>query len=265
MPSTRNNNIVAESDLQAAIAVIRGKFDEKIASSEGLVQRQLLRDCANSILARIPMTVQPISDEAFHVHLARYKNGVFACPVEEDEVVPLDAASIAVAVDFEFDEDELMDQTAIARVRELRQEARAKAVPIISLRAATLDRAASIAERQVKLWSVGVKLCDNASKRDAPAMLEQHKVALEDMKASLKSMLAALQETGTVVPEKLKSLKAALREIEIGLNQQRGCSQVEEALFSRDEPAFTQEDEEAKSDLQMLPPQLRLANLLRPH
>lgn len=287
IPSTRNNNIVAESDLKAAIAALQDKLNAKIAASDDPVQRQLLTDCSNSLTAKIHQSVQPVADDAFHVYLSRYKDDKITCPSDDDETVkavvavPSSAAASTTTQIFEFEEEELIDQAAAAHVKELREEARTQAVIIQSLRATTLNRAVAIAERQVKLWLLsdagqqqqsngGDENKSKTMKLDASTMLllEKHKASVEDMKSSLNIMQTALQEAGTVLPAKLQSFQATLQEIEASLNKQGGCSQIEKAIYSREKqvaPMQSDDDDDDTTttmDLRQLAPDQRLANLL---
>ena len=72
IPRPRDNNFVAESDLQAGIEALKNKLSEKIAASSDPVLRQLLADCSLSLTANIQQLVQPVADDAFHIYLARF-------------------------------------------------------------------------------------------------------------------------------------------------------------------------------------------------
>lgn len=274
----RNNNLVAESDLQAGIAALRAKFDAKIAAAaanDDTVQCQLLADCSRSFTAKLQQIVQPISDEAYHVYLSRFNDDMVTCPAvagEENDVLPAASSrkssrKTSTVDEFEFDEEALVDQAAAVRVQELREAIRAQASTIQSLRAATLDRAVAVAERQVQLWSSSQTRAKAPppSSSDASALLEQHRDAIEKMKASLSSMQAALQETGSVLPAKLRSFQLTLQEIERSLDKSGGSSKIEQAIYSREEQiiAMPGEENDADSmDFQVLAPEQRLANLL---
>jgi len=260
--AARNNNLVAESDLQAAVAALKEKLERKADATDDAVQRKLLVDCSNSLSYTILSAVQPVSDEAFHVYLSQYKDDKLTPPSDESESL-VEPESPTLPTDFEFEEEELMDQQAEQRVQELRNQVRAKAAKIQSLRASTLDRAVAVAERQVKLWigPANTVASNGSNKVDTAALLEQHRTAVDDMKTSLAKMTEALEETGTSLPQKLQSFQATLNEIQSSLekNPERPSSQIEKAIYSREEQ---NSEEDTTAEIQQLPPAEQLANLL---
>jgi hypothetical protein len=281
IPSSRNNNLVAESDYHAAVAALRDKLDTKVSANSDPVFRKLLSDCSNSLTVKIQKIVQPVSDEAFHVYLTRYKDDRLSCPSENEYIASgkeeqTEDATALSATSVEFDEEELIDQVAVARVQELRQQVREQASTVLKLRAETLRRAVSLTERQVHLWEnqarslKKTKSSEGLEGSDAASLLEQHKAAVQDTKQSLYSLHQSIQDTGSILPNKLQSFQATLRDIESSLNKQQNgsISQIEKAIYSRDykEQQSQYNDDatetEDKMDFQVLDPEEKLAYLL---
>jgi len=276
VPGARHNNLIAESDLTVALAALQQHLQAKAEGAASVTEQQLLQDCARSLSAKLAQTVQPLDDEAFHVYLARYKDDMLTCPTDDGAAAPGDkAVASANATDdtVMFEEEELVDQAAAARVQELREQVRAQAATIQTLRASVLDRSVAVAERQLKLWMGGgtdPPRPENSKDSNSDAILEEYKSELEDMKASMQSMSDVLQETGTALPAKLQSFQSTLQEIETSLNKQQDqpLSQIEQAIYHRENVAANanetvgQEEEDTTEEFQKLPPAQRLANLL---
>jgi len=275
VPAARNNNLIAESDLSVALQALHDYFERAAAAATDDVQQQLLRDCAQSLTTKLQQVVQPVSDEAFHVYLSRYKDDMGTPPEEQNDETPK-ASSTATTPpdDLWFEEEELLDAAAVANVHELRQSVRTQANAIQELRAATLDRSVAVAERQLKLWSIIDKNTNNDPQPDGTsnnngtgvtaALVEQYQAEMLDMKASVESMEQVLQETGTAVPAKLQRFQSTLTEIEQSLKKQQSqpLSQIEQAIYHRENVPNGNNNNDSTEELQKMPPAQRLANLL---
>jgi hypothetical protein len=265
IPSARNNNLVAESDYQAAITALREKLNASSASDP--VLRRLLTDCSNSLERNIQKIVQPVSDEAYHVYLSRYKDNIPNFPTSEG-VDASETTMTNVVEDMEddcFEEEDLLDQVAVARVQELRQQVRDQAARMVQLRNDTLRRAVALTERQVKLWEKQHATPTSFHDNDAvTALLEQNKAALEDMTLSFSNLHQTLQETGSVLPSQLQLFQSTLQDIEYSLKnqQQNQPSQIEQAIFSRDDVHSNDNDTPMEEEFRSLDPEQKLAHLL---
>lgn len=262
IPSARNNNLVAESDFHAAVSALRQNLNH--TSTSDPVLRRLLTDCSNSLERNIQQIVQPISDEAYHVYLSRYKDNILSCPSFEafDKTeVPGPIEANVIEDEIEFEEEDLLDHVAVARVQELRQQVREQAAKMVQLRNDTLQRAVTLTERQVQLWEKQNRQASKSFSGSHNVLLEQNKTALEDMKASFSKLHQTLQETGTMLPSQLQLFQSSLQEIECSLKQQP--SQVDQAIFSReDADDRSADDVPMAEEFHVLDPEQKLAHLL---
>jgi hypothetical protein len=268
IPSARNNNLVAESDYRAALTALREKLHSSPSSDP--VVRRLLTDCSNSLERNIQKIVQPISDEAYHLYLSRFKDSIPTFPSSElVDAAATEGTITNVIEDIEeecFEEEDLLDQVAVARVQELRQQVREQAARMVQLRCETVRRAVTLTERQVQLWekqqlTAATPFHDNDA---VAALLEPNKAALEDMKTSFSNLHQTLQETGSVIPSQLQLFQSTLQDIELSLQnqQQKQLSQIEQAIFSRDDVLSTTEDTPMEEECRALDPEQQLAHLL---
>jgi len=233
--AARNNNLVAESDLIAAVQAVR----DRIASTKGssVELQHLLQECEHSLVQNIQRVVQPVTDEAFHMYVYQQKQQ------EEETKTPDDS------IDDDIDPEELVDQEAWKRVQELRSQVREKATSVQVLRDEICNQAVDLAQRQVKLMSTEttsmneemMNVSDNAAREK-----------LQEMEHSLKIMQTALQQTQDGLPDKLSSLQDTIAAIEHSLN--KGLSQTEQTIVSRSNDDMVDTD---------MAPEERLASFLR--
>jgi hypothetical protein len=297
VPSARNNNLVAESDLSVAAAAIHNYFEQRqqhLTTNEEQQQennnnssnneppkkqllirqqQQLYQDCDRSLTDHLERLVQPVSDEAFHAYLARYKDDWIASVEEELLVQQQQLTQTTPSVDAPDDDDDdeaLMDHNALLRVQELRQQVREQAAAIVTLRNATLERSVALAERQLQLlWQKNTVKSSSSCTTDQDgnlALREDYRTEVQQMKEAVESMHTVLQETGTQLPTKLRRFHTTLHEIEQALQQQqtRPLSQIEKAIYHREQPQYTTTSSNDDYDLarEGEPVEQLLANLL---
>jgi hypothetical protein len=278
------NNLVAKSDVNAAILALQHSVDEKIAASDDdSALRQVLTDYSNSMTRKIKKCMQPISDEEFDIYVSRFRDDQISCPFEsgsETTAMSADATDMVkrdnmAAVKDEFDEEELIDQAAAIRVRELRREVRDRVAAIQALRETTLEQAMAWVERHIqqcssKLPTTGLSLPDTTTAVDA-LVVSEHASAVEEMQTSLISLQQALQETESELPSKLRGFQDTVQTIQCSLESQSNgtLSQIEQAIYNRDDQARRDGDESDSDenltttfDLQQMLPEQRLADLL---
>jgi hypothetical protein len=280
------NNLVAESDMKAVILALQRAVDEKIvASDHDPALRQVLTNYSNSMTRKIKTCMQPISDEEFDIYVSRFRDDQISCPFENGSNAAAKSATATdiakddntAAVKDEFDEEELIDQAAAIRVRELRREVRDRVAAIQALRETTLEQALAWVERHIeqctsrRLPTTGQSLIDPATTAVDALVLSEHASAVEEMQTSLMSLQQALQETESELPIKLRGFQDTVQTIQCSLESQANgtLSQIEQAIYNRDDQARRDGDESDSDenltttfDLQQLLPEDRLADLL---
>lgn len=153
----RNNTFVAESDLEAATRAIDLCFEKELSSLQnalsddeeaGRIQVALLTDCRDSLLSHVERVVEPVSDEAFYqfINDGDTKDSLKSLLKRQDlcKLGPVHEDHLG-----DFDVEELVDQQASQRARDLRKSARDEVQHLRDLRIAVIDRATSLAKRQV--------------------------------------------------------------------------------------------------------------------
>ena len=312
VPAARNNNLVAESDLRVAVAAVTNYFEQRsmihhqdviINNNDDLQQHQqqqqqqrLYQDCARSLTCKLEQVVQPVADEAFHTYVARHRDDWMASAddwIASSSSMNEDTADGTAQQEAEQheqhheqqhdDDDEcLLDQAALARVRELRNRVRAQAAVIAAVRTATLQRSVAVVERT---WQNRGLLLNSGSRSSSTTtttlaatsqeqspnndsiqlLVQDYKAEMLQMKSAVESMHAALQETGTRVPPQLRRFQTTIHDIEQAMMQQQQqnmsqpLSQIEQAIYNRDHSNYGDEEDVLEGPMA---PEQRLANLL---
>ena len=266
--SGRNNTLVAESDLQAAMQGLEerlkrslSKYDDGDAvPSDNQNTRRLLQECGNSLKRNIERIVQPVTDEAFHVFVKRNDDN------DEDDGTKTEDAGDSYETtneeEEEYDEEDLLDPEAVQRVKELRQKIRAQAASVQKVRQEVLEQAVTIGQRQVHLWLGKYGDSSKAQAEIEVAALDttRSRKQVDEMHESVANMVTALHEIGKEIPDKLSSLQETVAAIEKSLSRKEEgtLSQTERAILSRDEDVAMG----LMNEVSDISPEKRLANFL---
>lgn len=211
IPGARNNNLVAESDLVAALSAI---------------EQRLEPDAARSVQKLLQACTQPVSDEAYHTFVYEQTTTTHDTPknIDSDEIV---------IHDDEFEEDELLDVDLWKRLQDQREKLRTDSARMQQLRQRVLAQAVQLTERQVNLWKNEQEHQCSSSQEDATAIeyMGDLQEKMSEMQACLDKMKENLNETA-VLPDKLNSLKETVAAIEAKMSS--SLSQVEAAIVMRD-------------------------------
>lgn len=250
----RNNNLVAESDLEAACeAIDRRLASTRIGRHDNAEQLPVLLEAIGTNLkAHLERVVQPLDDEAYHVYVHRCLKG-------GDDVTPTNNKATTVEEN-EFDEQELIDEDALKRVQELRQQVREQATKVQLVRDAVLEKAVDLAERQVRVW-----MGPNEPEKVAESSVDENvlRSKVSEMQVSLSTMKEALDKTLVALPGKLQSLQETVTTIEESFKKKPMLSQTEQAIISRDNEGKSKKTPFGVHNDKDTAPEEQLANLLR--
>jgi hypothetical protein len=262
VPSAFNNNLVAESDLEAACRVLR--------------QEALSPALAEALIAHVKRIVQPISDEAFHLYKYQIRK-------EEEEILEKentnnnlqqhstkqgksdavvthgveDDTSHALQLDTADDDDDmledpeiLIDTEAQERVKALRQQVREQATRLSTAREAVLERAANLAQKQVELL-IGPALETSLSQSDysGSSITEEEFHLIENLKDSLDQVMANM-ETTHALPSQIESFSHTLSVLQSFLHNRE--NNIEKAILKSPEPILPSYREVSDDPLEQL-------------
>jgi hypothetical protein len=263
VPAAINNNLVAESDLDAALKALtrslssgspRGLVDHEAAAAE---YESFATSCRDSLASNIHRVVQPVSDEAFHLYIRANSGSVSDDDKDEEQEPRRDRLD---DVPDDFDPEELLELEALQRVQQLRIQVREEATRVKTLRDSVLDRAVSLATRQVQLYRDNMGI-DNSTQESSSTTPASYHSKLLEMEESLKQMQLALESTELELPDKLGNLQETIATIEASWNKPN-LSKVEQAIVSKRDDMDVEDEDELKN-LDTMDPEDRLARFLR--
>ena len=213
-----------------------------------------------SLKERLYQIVNPIPDDEFH---KRSRGHIMQQQIEEEQeeeeflVAQEEAERVAkedarryqeemhsMDCNTDYDEHELLDQDAVKRARELRDQVRSTAADMKQKQDVILTRAIQLAQREVRLVTNDILLeeAQTVSKNttDNNEGIKRHdarRMLLQQMKVSLQAMLSSVSKmVEGDLPEHLVDLQDTIDTIEKSLTkkQQPGSlSQTEQAILSR--------------------------------
>ena len=236
------NNLVPESELQSAVKAMKEHLDEwknqptkttTLDSDTRSVLVRLLEQAEASLTAHLVRLVETVGDREYH-SLVNPQPEMDLNDTDDSDDDHEDS-------DDEFDEQELMDQEALQRARELRHQVRESAERVSLLRSRVTDRTVALGQREVALL-LGPPNRDPdapydpqfiATELSQPFQGQKNKHLLE-MEHSLNRLSAALKDMDVDLPDKIESLQKTVETIQEALRQGTSLSQTEKAIRSRD-------------------------------
>lgn len=254
--SARNNTLVAESDLQAALQSLREQDLSATSNDTLLLLRQ---ECSVSLQRHLQRVVQPVSDEAFHVY-------VRDCIGVDDDDAGNDSDEEQTSMDminddYDFDEEDLLDVEYLQKVQALRQQVRERAQQVQTLQSSVVEQSVQLATRQVNLLVTDRPQTQSVDEDKIVAVFSNESL-LSQMDDSLQTMTTALNAASTQVPSKLQSLQETLTVIQKQQQRKEMRSSTEQAIVRRDNDGSVA-SKATTSDAPPLAPKDRLANMLR--
>lgn len=275
---TNNFGLVPKSDHDAAVGALQTHHLEehvhgKLESGKARKREELFKQCTKRLIQSLNLSISPISDNEFHSLLRRcHPEGLnssrrlqrtteFDCTESKTNDSDGDETS-----SFEFDDDELLDLSAIEQVQGYREQSRAQAHRNSLLEAQYFQRLKSTLDREVGfLRRKYIELSclndyernDNVSRN---AVGTEHEECFQEPQCYLKTAelirhmkerLAKLETTGDsdFLSRELNNIAETIEEIERtfatdgrgifsnadGNEFAPALSQVDEAIVSREE------------------------------
>lgn len=147
--------------------------------------------------------------------------------------------------DIEFDDNEILDQDAYDRARQLRSQARGVAARVISLREETVGRALDVTRRNLsELMRIhGFSEDDaegeaNDENSDEAEEENETRDALPPMRHALNTLTASLQDVDAGLAERLESMKETIGTIDSSVEKYQRVSQGDQSALSQTEKAL---------------------------
>ena len=187
LASQRHNNLVAESDYQAALAAIDNYF-----SCEAALEEAWETDWKASLKEHLARIVQPLADEAHDTFLFQQLH-----PNDNDERSQSqhDTSSIDPAL--------LLDPVVQHKVQQLRQQVRTQAQQVQDLRTDVLSMVAHHVQRQQQQQTV---VCANNTHNDNTTQLQHLQQVLEETHTLLDQQTPLIEQEHVALQDLVASV-----------------------------------------------------------
>lgn len=233
----RNNNLVAESDLNAAIAAIQSR---QSAENNNTDDDSFLRECRNSLCQNIRRIVQSQTDEAFHTFLYEMTKQT------ENDGSSNNNKNITTSQEnfpeYDFDESELLETAALKRVHELRESVRQEANKIQHKRQMVLEKAAHAAQQQMKTIELQQKKTVHLDNTKLLQASQQSQNAMQQLQSVLNNLENSLKTVRSTMPESIANLEGTIHSIQNTVGKKE-LSQTEKAIIAASSPSDGHNDE----------------------
>jgi hypothetical protein len=235
--SSFSNNIVAQSDYEAAIRAIEATFQQEQPnlnnhSDDDPLVREIFESAQASLLRNLSRMVQPMNDNDYHGLIDPY-HIVQEDDDDDDESVLEDSPQVEEQddEDEEIDEEDLLDTRALQEAQELRSQVRALSKRVQQIRERVLQRESQTVENpDSRVHVVGPSMVSNDDDDD------------DSLKSSLEQLSQLLHHSQWAkLPKQMQSLQDTIEVIQKEQQTGRTLSQTEVAIISRNNS--TEEDE----------------------
>ena len=230
---------VLESHVRIALTAI-DNTPTNINSSSSDVEEQtkmILQDAKESFKSNILSVVEPTNEYPLPYesmirrkrHSHAHTDDDSSSSEEEDEEVSLSSSSL----EEEYDEDELLDQEAVKRVKELRNEMRTSANRISNLKSNVINQLIQKINQEIHKFQQSSSLCKEEEQMDTHSPQQQkEEEELKVMETSLQKLISRLQSIDTQMPDRLDHLQETIQTIQTTLSSSSSSS-VDAAISSR--------------------------------
>ena len=270
-PNRRNNELVPESDYQAAVQVFAQHTMTALAEEKDSICRLLKQTVLESMVQQLAQITAPVSDEAFHrycsdmddQHEQEQEQRQDQKQQQQQQQQQMNEKSMNentdnhdssnMVVEFEmndFEEDELLDTTVLERVRNLRRQVREQAEQVGKVRERVLNKAHQLTQQQLhhclgQTRSTNTREEDTSRNRneshndddddddddDENVVDVQGEAAIQDMHGALQQTKKHLHWAETKVPTLLEKWQRQMDVVEEG--EQWTLSQTEQTIRTR--------------------------------
>ena len=274
IPTTSIDHSIVLNFIDTRLAQIKSSFQQQQQETHGsnpaktAFYLQCMDDAVVSIKRQITNLTEPIDDELLQQELdrleLRYRN-ITLQTIDDDDTSS--SSSEQEDVDISFDDDDILDTEAYAKVKELRAASREIANRVIDTREETVGRALNVTERGVvELLNVHGYTTTNNDEQDEsidnhsggetvsattnnnPSIVEPLNTALQNLTSSLTNI-----DSNGNLTNKLHSIRETITTIDASVDKYQRVSQGEENVISQTEraimeaaTAMNREDEEKR-------------------
>eukprot|EP00956_Cyclotella_meneghiniana_P036648 scaffold128441_cov30-Cyclotella_meneghiniana.AAC.1 len=255
IPTTSIDHSIVLNFIDTRLAQIKSSFQQETHGSnpaKTAFYLQCMDDTVASIKRQITNLTEPIDDELLQQELdrleLRYRN---ITTIDDDDTSS--SSSEQEDVDISFDDDDILDTEAYAKVKELRAAGREIANRVIDTREETVGRALNVTERGVvELLNVHGYANKNDEQDESSSVIDNHAGGetvsattinpsiVEPLNTALQNLTSSLTniDSNGNLTNKLNSIRETITTIDASVDKYQRVSQGEENVISQTERAI---------------------------
>eukprot|EP00956_Cyclotella_meneghiniana_P001644 scaffold1810_cov60-Cyclotella_meneghiniana.AAC.2 len=257
IPTTSIDRSIILNFIDTRLAQIKSSFQQQQQQTHGsnpaktAFYLQCMDDAIVSIKRQITNLTEPIDDELLQQELDRLELRYRSCTLQTiDDDDTSSSSSEQEDVDVSFDDDDILDTEAYAKVKELRAAGREIANRVIDTREETVGRALNITERGVvELLNVHGyatkndeqdESIDNHSGGETASATTINSSIVEPLNTALQNLTSSLTniDSNGNLTNKLNSIRETITTIDASVDKYQRVSQGEENVISQTERAI---------------------------
>ena len=280
VPKSDRRLVLAAIDNQLTVA--KSAWKEKNANQNNPAKEEFVMKCLDQTVASLKqqleaLTIPADEEEDVEQTLDSFQMRILSTRPDEDD--DCDAESISSdegdEKDISFDDDDIVDEDVLERVRKARNDVRKVAARVISTREQACKQALNVAERDI-VNVLEVHGFNNSSTEDEdgvnnPIGDANERDVLNPMHVALQTLTSSLQDVDSGLAEKINDLKNTIGVVDSYIEKNERLSQGDENVLSQTEKALLASEQvkenvesvvvEEDNDAQMNPDK-KLARLL---
>ena len=279
IPKSDRRLVLAAIDNQLTVA--KSAWKEKNANQNNPAKEEFFMKCldqtATSLKQQLEALTIPADDEEdVEQTLDSFQMRILSTRPGEDTDCEVESISSDEGdeKDISFDDDDIVDEDVLERVRKARNDVRKVAARVISTREEACTQALNVAERDI-VNVLEVHGFNNSSNEDGDGVNDpigdaNERDVLNPMHVALQTLTSSLQDVDSGLAEKINDLKNTIGVVDSYIEKNERLSQGDENVLSQTERALLASEQvkenvesvvEEDNDAQMNPDK-KLARLL---
>lgn len=258
VPKSDRRLVLAAIDNQLTVAKAAWKEKNADQTTFNPAKEEFFMKCLDQTAASLKQQLEgltiPADEEDVEQTLDSFQMRVLSTRPDEDD--DCDGESISSDEDDEkeisFDDDDIVDEEVLERVKKCRNDVREVAARVISTREAACRKALSEAERDI-VNVLEVHGFNNSDNDDEEGVKEQigdaanERDVLIPMHVALQTLTSSLQDVDSGLAEKINDLKNTIGVVDSYIDKNERLAQGDENVLSQTEKALLESEQVKKN------------------
>eukprot|EP00984_Skeletonema_dohrnii_P034457 scaffold33564_cov147-Skeletonema_dohrnii-CCMP3373.AAC.1 len=257
VPKSDRRLVLAAIDNQLTVA--KSAWKEKNANQNNPAKEEFFMKCLDQTVASLKQQLEaltiPSDEDEVEQTMDSFHTRILSTRPDEDD--DCDVGSISSdegdEKDISFDDDDIVDEDVLERVRKARNDVREVAARVISTREQACKQALNVAERDI-VNVLEVHGFNNSNEDEDgvnnPIGDANERDVLNPMHVALQTLTSSLQDVDSGLAEKINDLKNTIGVVDSYIEKNERLSQGDENVLSQTEKALLASEQEVKENME---------------